>query len=989
MTGYQWYKDGSAIAGETSAVLPVTNVLSSDSGSYYVQISGECDDIYSDTILIDINYPVSITAHPVNDTICNGTDHILNVEAEGTMNGYEWYQDGIDLSNNNDTLALSAVTPSVSGYYYAIVLGACGNVITDTVFIQVNEPGILVTTPDTSSGINPHVSDTSIAIGEIFRITTSVSGMGPFTYQWFVNDKGTIATSSSLSDSSRSNPEIVSSLPSNPTRYYVEAMDVYGCSVWDSVLVYTDSLSIDILTPDTVIGKCETLATTVWQNGNADYYLWTPSIGLSNDTIMEPMIDGTMLPNGQTMYILEAGLYSGYSVYDTLYVSTDSSGIEIQHSGVSMCPEDTLTLTTNRQGTGLSYSWIPSDGSLSDTFAASPVITAPNMNAMVQYIVSMVDTFGCVSADTVDITFNTNPLVNLRPDTSICIGDNIVLDPGYNIPFDYGLYTYKWNDGLSTNTTLTVDTSGTYVVEITEVSTGCSAEDTIVIDYYPAPDAQISMAPQADTSICIGESVILYGNTSMNAQDYVWNSGSNSVNIAVSPVVDTIYTLTVTSSDGCTDQESIGISIWPLPTPEIVGEDDVYINETESYQLAMPQPNHQYSWSIIHDGSIVGASDSSQATVQWGTDTLNGGIIMVADTNILSGCYATDTFIVNINRPSHLRMNVTTTGVDCYGDTNGSLTAILTSSGMAPYTYIWRSEHVEDSITTTDTVIVVESLRGGTYEVVVIDDVGQSVTMLANVSQPKLLTLNVSKNDIRCHGDHNGIITVDPEGGTPGYDYEYDGLQETTGMVTGLGAGLYQVTVEDANGCTVSDKVRITEPDSLIVHVDVVEPYCPKENDGSITLDVEGANPFEITEAEWEYVYYWSDNGSTTNEHQNIGVGEYTVIIEDANKCKDTVVIKVLPEEERCFNIPTAFSPNGDGVNETWVIEGIGHYYERIVVEIYDRWGELLFKTKNYNFDKAWNGKYKGKPLPVDSYHFIITLNDGELTLTGQVTILR
>ncbi|MFW6223023.1 MAG: gliding motility-associated C-terminal domain-containing protein, partial [Bacteroidota bacterium] len=187
----------------------------------------------------------------------------------------------------------------------------------------------------------------------------------------------------------------------------------------------------------------------------------------------------------------------------------------------------------------------------------------------------------------------------------------------------------------------------------------------------------------------------------------------------------------------------------------------------------------------------------------------------------------------------------------------------------------------------------------------------------------------------------------------------------------------------------VSDTVSITEPDSLIIHTYVVEPYCPKVNDGSITLDVEGGDPFEITEAESKYVYYWTDNGSTTNEYQDAGVGEYIVIVEDASECKDTVVIEVLPENERCFKIPTAFSPNGDGVNETWIIEGIGHYYDKVVVEIYDRWGELLYKNRGYTEFDAWDGNYKGKPLPVDSYHFIITLNDGELTLTGQVTILR
>ena len=97
----------------------------------------------------------------------------------------------------------------------------------------------------------------------------------------------------------------------------------------------------------------------------------------------------------------------------------------------------------------------------------------------------------------------------------------------------------------------------------------------------------------------------------------------------------------------------------------------------------------------------------------------------------------------------------------------------------------------------------------------------------------------------------------------------------------------------------------------------------------------------------------------------------------------DSVIVTVLPK----IVFPDGITPNGDGVNDVWIIDFIEEFPNN-VVEIYNRWGELLFHADGYKQD--WDGSYNGKPLPIGTYYFVIELNDGKTKpYTGPITILR
>jgi gliding motility-associated-like protein len=88
------------------------------------------------------------------------------------------------------------------------------------------------------------------------------------------------------------------------------------------------------------------------------------------------------------------------------------------------------------------------------------------------------------------------------------------------------------------------------------------------------------------------------------------------------------------------------------------------------------------------------------------------------------------------------------------------------------------------------------------------------------------------------------------------------------------------------------------------------------------------------------------------------------------------------------IDIPNAFSPNGDGFNDLWIIDKL-EQYPNAVVEIYNRYGNKIFERKGYNRSNAWNGTNNGSPLPVAPYYYILRLGNGTKPMAGVISIIR
>lgn len=126
------------------------------------------------------------------------------------------------------------------------------------------------------------------------------------------------------------------------------------------------------------------------------------------------------------------------------------------------------------------------------------------------------------------------------------------------------------------------------------------------------------------------------------------------------------------------------------------------------------------------------------------------------------------------------------------------------------------------------------------------------------------------------------------------------------------------------------------------------------------------------------------DYGSATPTATPVSTTVYRLTVADAAGCEQSalVTVKVLDP----LAIPTGFTPNGDGVNDVWDIEGLGAY-PNVFVQVFNRWGSVVFSSKGY--PTAWDGQFNGTPLPAATYYYTLTSDVLERPLTGAVTLLR
>jgi gliding motility-associated-like protein len=112
------------------------------------------------------------------------------------------------------------------------------------------------------------------------------------------------------------------------------------------------------------------------------------------------------------------------------------------------------------------------------------------------------------------------------------------------------------------------------------------------------------------------------------------------------------------------------------------------------------------------------------------------------------------------------------------------------------------------------------------------------------------------------------------------------------------------------------------------------------------------------------------------------------VVVTDANSCATSLDVQVgFSNSSQCIFIPQVITPNGDGKNDTWIIKNID-LYPNAEVLVYNRWGQLVFQSKNV-LANPWDGRSGGKLVPVDSYHYILDLHDGSKPRSGVISVIR
>jgi gliding motility-associated-like protein len=240
-------------------------------------------------------------------------------------------------------------------------------------------------------------------------------------------------------------------------------------------------------------------------------------------------------------------------------------------------------------------------------------------------------------------------------------------------------------------------------------------------------------------------------------------------------------------------------------------------------------------------------------------------------------------------------------------------------------------------------------------------------------------TVNV--NNIKCYGDKTGILTLSTFGGTGLKTFKWSN-GGTSSSISNLSVGKYQATITDANGCSFVIDTTISQPINKISLKDtVISETCKGYSDGNIRITPSGGT--------LPYQFIWS-NGKKTAFVDSLTTGKYQLRVIDAQNCAvdSSYEIRTRCRDNGSDKIFDTFSPNGDNVNEYWIVKDILKHPKNELI-IYNRWGQIVYNKAPYA--NEWNGLTNdGKELPTAAYYYVIRLNDDDATvLTGSITLVR
>ncbi len=340
---------------------------------------------------------------------------------------------------------------------------------------------------------------------------------------------------------------------------------------------------------------------------------------------------------------------------------------------------------------------------------------------------------------------------------------------------------------------------------------------------------------------------------------------------------------------------------------------------------------------------------------------------------------------VTIHNPDVLKVQpIVDRPVSCYGMQDAAI-SVMVNGGSEPYRYRWDESGEE-----TDSLA---GIGAGTYIIDISDAANCHARDTIRLQQPQKLLSSAVVNNVTCAGATNGTIDLSISGGTPNYHVIWpDSLMQGTMSQTGLAGGNYNISVVDEHNCLLDTVVQVAEPGPIRVSYEKDAPWCPDSKDGGMSADIEGGTP--------PYNYFWDDMdqrfGNFNLNVQDLDEGYYRFTVSDANQCENMDTIYLEATSRNCLVIPTGFTPNGDGYNDRWQItvnSGIDEMemyelYPEAVVEIFNRWGQLIFKS-DPGYTREWDGTFDGRPMPIDSYHYVINLHNGNPDIVGNVTIIR
>jgi gliding motility-associated-like protein len=452
--------------------------------------------------------------------------------------------------------------------------------------------------------------------------------------------------------------------------------------------------------------------------------------------------------------------------------------------------------------------------------------------------------------------------------------------PIYNLDYQWTPST-GIKDENSPIISIVTDTTRQYNLQVQDTY-GCISEDsTLITVLQPLDTPIINCAFEGSNSIVVDWSTI------PNATNYQINvDNSGWVSLAGTATSYTINSL----------NENQSYEFWLQPLDGTCPEQgiDTAICMTElCTMVAIPATTTNISCNGLSDGSAnitVNNPIGSVTYVLNGTTTQNNGNF----TGLAAGNYkvimtdsinCVDSVSFFITQPTALVIDsLTSTPLTCNGDNSGTAT-VFPSGGTTNYTYSWSSNPNQTTITAT-------GLAATNYTVTVTDANNCTITDNITLTEPPLLTVAMQSTDVLCNGDNSGLAIAIPNGGIAPYLYLWNTTPpQSTDTAFNLNIGNYEVTITDANNCTIINNVNVVQPNPMSISMSSTPATCYDSFDGTGTANPSGGvSPYSF---QWDTI-----SNSNTTTQGGLSRGMHYVTITDINGCtlSDSVNVGSTPE---------------------------------------------------------------------------------------------
>lgn len=915
---YQWLRNNVLLLGDTTAQLLVTTT-----GAYrlLVEAPGGCRDTSVATaITFSTLLPTALNASSMPAILC-GNDSIVLTAASGFT--YQWLR--------NDTIIVGATDSSITvnraGNYTVLISdsNACEQ-LSNVLTVQSNP----IQTPNIQISGND-----SLCPGQVVQLFVQSTD----SLQWLLNGLPILNANDSI-------------LSANQAGIYsVIAINTAACNDTSAAIVLHNQLPTQAIlstTQSTQICTGDSITIRL-QLQNVQSFTWRRN-GIpftNNDTLLRTSRAGTY----SVTVIGIGGCVDSSNALTIDTFATPNVAVQVA-SNTSICLGDSALLRATTVP-NLNYQWLFNGTAITNATADSVWVTqAGNYTLQTQDSNACTQHFGPLN-----IQLFASPVTQVTANGPLqfCEGDSVRISA-----LDTLGYRYQWfRNGLAlandTLAALTLFTAGQYQVQITTANhcTGNSASTNITINPLPTSTVQ----PNGNINLCSGDSLLLQGNPSATSYTWLFNSlpiaGANTNQIMATTGGN--YQLIITNATGCRDTSTAAvITNLALPTTTIAHSTSLNACLGDTVQLFINAPQTHLSYQWQRNGVNIGFTGASLAATQNGTYE-----VVTTDTN---GCSARSNALVVTFAPLPNALLLSNSSIDLCEFS----VATLAVQPLPNHTYQWFRNGIAIAGANQSNL---SATAAGNYSCQISSPQGCSnlsaeveVTLL-----PLPMAITPTAIGSLCEGSLLQLNAPIQSGG-----YRWRGpagfnstLQNPSiGNATLAQSGWYILQAEN-NGC-------LSVADSVFVEI---QPQLPEINiQGNNRVCV--GNPIAFTATDVpnaRYVWILPSGDSLIGRELTLenswptDSGTYILRVTRGSCAADELRITATVNDFKFF-FPTAFTPNGDGLNdEFYPVTAFTGAYE---LRIYDRWGSIIFQTTDPQ--ARWNGYINGNLGAPSAYSYVL-----------------